>query len=656
MLPAAPPFTAADADRWLRAALPRWVTRAALPSLWVLAVIAAVAGDTAQCTPQDPSVCGPDSAFALWFVVTLATPVLLVWMPLLGCAAGVLFALAELRYDDVQAGRWAFGLHGLLCALVAVRLVRGAAEQRRIVAAASAGVRVPGLAAIPEEARPSAVSRRVLAGLLVLAGTGFFAWYAHEVRDERTHLQRAIQAQGRIVAVDPDESVTLAVRTPSAGTREYQVGVYDYTAPYPLHSSTPVLLDPRDPGWVRLVAEPRDSTGWQSAGAGCFLLAFCWLLSQESWHRGLRALGSGEHPALRVRICPDDDGRALILPASDGDPTRAADRPIGTLAVDPVSPEPEPDQNEAAGSPWRAAEGWDDEAWEEAWDYETQEAFGRSWRDEDPPGAEQFLPPSEVEDAVLVGSLQDRGIAMLVTSDAVLLPAGRLRAASSREPRPSRPGEGADTALHRLSALWRRVAGHSGTAEPDLFTGAAVQLESLRQPPELPLTVRLRTRVRVTGALALAGGLAGYPATVWPPGLDPFAMGLVVMLFGRLVLYGAARLVTSLRLSHHQLEISGLWRTHSVPWDRLHGVRRDGEMLVVAWQPDLVVDVGPFDDPGGERGRQDRAEQLGAAMLLQRQRALLGGLPSRRTSSRPNGTWLAVALYAAVVVATLLLR
>ena len=307
MLPAALPFSSADADRWLRAAVPRWVTSIVLPSLWVLAIAVAIATDDAQCTPRDPSVCGPDSAFAYAVVALLATPVLLFWMPVLGCVAGVLFALSDIRYDPVPAARWAFGVHGLLCALVAVRLLRGMAEQRRIASAAAGGGRATGIAGITGEASPSAVPRLVVAGLLVLAGLGFFAWYDHEVSDEQAHLRRAVQVDGRITEVRPDEFLIVRVRRPTGGTGELRIGMYD-TSPYPLHSSTPVLLDPQDPDWVRLVAEPQDSTGWQTAGAGCFLLAFCWLLQRERWHRGLRALRSADLPALRVGSVPTARG------------------------------------------------------------------------------------------------------------------------------------------------------------------------------------------------------------------------------------------------------------------------------------------------------------------------------------------------------------
>ena len=651
MLPTAHPFTAADADRWVRAGVPRWVTSIALPGLWLCAIVTAFASDTARCTPQDPSVCGPDSTFALWLAVCLATPVLLWWMPVLGCLAGVAFSLAELRYDDVQAARWAFGLHGLLCALVVVRLVRGNAEQRRIAEAASAGGRIGAVPGMPGGPGPSAVPRFAVAGLLVLAGLGFFAWYGHQVADERDHLNRAVQVQARIIAVSPDESIRVQARTPAFGAREYTIGVYYYTDSYPMHSSTPVLVDPRDPDWVRLVAEPQDVTYWQTAGAGSFALAFCWLLQRQRWHRGVRALGSGEHPALRVRIRPDDKGRALILPVLDGLSEPGGGRPIGRLAVFEAPPEPEPP---VGGGAWAEAGEQEPEDWDEDWDHETQAAFGRSWRDEDPAGLERFAPPSGlVEDAVLIGELRDRGVAMLVTADAVLLPTGRLRAGRIRGQQPDPPGKPPDANPHQLIAWWRRLVGPARGGHGALFAGAAVDPASLRQLPELPLTARPRTRVRATGLLMLAAGFIGYPVLRWLAELHLLGEMALAVGLGRLTMAGAARLLSHLRIEHSRFEMAGLWWTHTVPWDRLHGVRRDGEMLSVAWQPDVMIDFGPFDDPAGEPDRQDRAEQLGAAMLLLRQRALLGGLPGREASSRPNLTWIVLVAYTALVLLTL---
>ena len=301
MLPAALPLSAADARRWVRAGPAALGHQRRADRGWALAVVVAIATDNTQCTPQDPSVCGPDSVFAFWFVVTVATPVLLFWMPVLGCTAGALFALADVRYDDVTASRWAFGLHGLLCALVGLRLLRGAAEQRRIASAASTGAGCAGGFARP--AAPALGCR--WPGCWCWPGSASSPGTATRCPTNGRTCGGRSRPRALVVEVRPDDSIiTVEVRTPSAGTGKYEIGVSDSTDPYPVHSNTPVLLDPRDPGWIRLVAEPQDVTYWQSAGAGSWLLAFLLLLHAWRWRRSLRALGSDEQPALGVRSVP----------------------------------------------------------------------------------------------------------------------------------------------------------------------------------------------------------------------------------------------------------------------------------------------------------------------------------------------------------------
>ncbi len=342
MLPTAQPFSGRDAHRWVTAGLPRGVTSVTLPLLWGVALLVAASTGASRCMPQHLAGCEPGSSSALWFVVLLATPVLLVWMPLLGCLAAVTYALTGLRYEDMQVARVVFGLHALLCVLAAVRLVRGAAEQRRLAAVAAGGLRASAghLSPAPEDAGHLTASQLAVAGSLVVAGIGLFAW----------------------------------------------------------------------PG-------NRDSAGWQSAGIGCFLLAFLWLLHHWRLRQGVAALRTGDHPVLRVKMRLDDKGRALILPVLGSDPARLAKHPIARLAVAAALPQAVP-----------AAAG-------------TSAESGVAEQSDD---AERFLPqPGDVEDAVLLGELHDRGIAMLITSDAVLLPAGRLRTGGVLERGPD--GEASET-------------------------------------------------------------------------------------------------------------------------------------------------------------------------------------------------------------------
>jgi hypothetical protein len=262
--------------------VPAWVAKGALTAGWAAAFVAAAVGDTTACTPQAPSLCGPDQGFAWCVVICLATPVLLVWLPLLGCVAGVAFALADQVFDHVTSARVGFGLHGLACAVVALWLLRSATAQQRIAADAGHGVR----AAVPTaHGRPDTdwgLGRVVAATALALLGLGLLGWYAHVLQVERGHLAAAEQVTGRVVAVDEEDS-SITVEAPArAGPRRVTLGVLD-TWTYPRGDTIPVLLDVRDPSWARLVAEPQDATGWESAGLLALLLAVLVIA------RGLRA-------------------------------------------------------------------------------------------------------------------------------------------------------------------------------------------------------------------------------------------------------------------------------------------------------------------------------------------------------------------------------
>jgi hypothetical protein len=271
VLPFAQPLTIDAAARWSALGVPRWVPKGLLTVCWGMALIAAIAGDTIGCTPDDP-VCGPDQGFAWWFVICAATPVLLIWMPLVGCLAGVAFAAADIAYDDVASANVGFGLHGLACAFVAVCLLRAAAAQERAAAVAGGGF----TASVPSVRDGFEPGRNLVrlgtAGVLVLLGVSLLGWYGHEVGAEDTHLARAERVAGRVVSVDDENfSITLEAVS-SAGLRRVSTDVQD-TGPYLVGSITAVLLDPQDVSWSRLVAEPQDPTGWESAGLGALLLA-----------------------------------------------------------------------------------------------------------------------------------------------------------------------------------------------------------------------------------------------------------------------------------------------------------------------------------------------------------------------------------------------
>lgn len=167
--------------------------------------------------------------------------------------------------------------------------------------------------------------------------------------------------------------------------------------------------------------------------------------------------------------------------------------------------------------------------------------------------------------------------------------------------------------------------------------------------PDLPVLAATATRTRAVGLAAIGAALAGAPAALVLVDLDWYGRAMVVFVGGSALLGGIARALQQVRLTHSFLEVSGSWRVEQVPWERLHGARRDGATLAIAWEPDMVTEVGPFHAPGGTAGQAERAEQLGAMMLRLRERAIVTGAEGRPTSGRPGPAWGFLAAYSALI-------
>lgn len=251
---------------------------------------------------------------------------------------------------------------------------------------------------------------------------------------------------------------------------------------------------------------------------------------------------------------------------------------------------------------------------------------------------------------------------LLVTAEGVLVPASPLRVG---HPRTTDRGAGLERLLARLPPRpWReQVAaddrepatpepGETGIGDHRSLPGLPVSVAALRaaEPalgaaPALPLTVRAPAPARALGTVMMAAAMVGAPATVLLGGQDWPGRGLTVVVGGNVLFAGAPRALQHVRLTRERLEVVGALRTHLVPWDRLHGVRREGVTLAVAWEPDVVTDVGPLAPPGSRSERAEQVEQVGAAMLAMRERALAAGAPGREPVSRPGVAWPFLVVY-----------
>lgn len=627
MLPDAVPLTADRAAAWVAAGTPRWITRQLPAALWVLALVVSIVTDTTQCTPLDPSVCGPDHVFAWYLVIAIATPVLLLWMPLLGCSVGIVAAFVDLRYDPVFASRVAFGSHGAVCLVVGVLLIRSRWAQREIAGQVSVPIWLPATDVNPGWS----IVRAATAALMVPVAAGSF-WYYHRVSTaEEQHLNRAQVVVAEVVAASSDDStITLAVNRGGDDPRRLVLDVLD-THAYRVGDTTPVLVDPQDRTWNRLVAEPYDATGWMSLGYGaCALIVLC-VGRDLQRRRAIRMILTTPQPGVQVRAARIAD--EVLLLTSDEEM-----RPVATLLV--VEP-PRPD-------------GDDELLWDES---ENAHVFGELWRgerqmDEFQWDAEDGLidTPDDtdaeiVEPAVLVGALYDGGWNVLVTAEQILVPKRPLRLND-------KPHRSLSDLKQRLPLPFRD---ESQSADDRALPGVPVEAADAGAMLDVPAVARPLWRKRLLGRLYVVVALVAAPCAVLWLAEGWYQRGLAVLLGGQLLLAGSRRSGQQVRLTQHQLEISGPWTTVQIPWDRVHGARRDGEALLLAWEPDTVLELGPLELVGSSLPAEDVAKKVGAAVSGLRERAVAAGQTHREVGTLGGSARRALAVYGLLCATALLL-
>lgn len=168
--PAAPALTEADAISWLSAGWAGGGMRAALVAGWVVVLVVGL--------NSDDSIQGGGGAFAaLVFAAFVATLVLLIWDPVVGCVVGAVVGAAQFALDDSLVSHVVFGVYGLCCLLAAVRLRRIGRRQVAVAEAFASPVRLD----LPEDTPVQLYAwgtRVVVGGLLLVSGTGLLVWFA----------------------------------------------------------------------------------------------------------------------------------------------------------------------------------------------------------------------------------------------------------------------------------------------------------------------------------------------------------------------------------------------------------------------------------------------------------------------------------------------
>lgn len=303
----------ASATEWLSLQPPIWV-----PFLWwamlVGSIIANMNGEAGPaCSVEAP--CEPEAITPVVVALVVLSAGTLWWFPITGLAAGAAYGALMALFDGTP-GRYA----GALAATVALGLllfIRALRAQQAHVAASNTTTGGPTRTTPPAErtttSRLGLSSRAALGagtlGLLLLSGS--LAAYVHETREENAHLDRAHTVQARaITGTDNDFRQVFEIETGDRVGEQLPIEVV--AEPLPRGSVWPVLLDPADPTWARLVSEPNDETfwfGWAAIG-GCTAL---WCLAFLAMRRRSRF---PREPVLALEVDLRDDSAALILPPS----------------------------------------------------------------------------------------------------------------------------------------------------------------------------------------------------------------------------------------------------------------------------------------------------------------------------------------------------
>lgn len=215
--------------------------------------------------------------------------------------------------------------------------------------------------------------------------------------------------------------------------------------------------------------------------------------------------------------------------------------------------------------------------------YHDTDQFGRVWRGEEDPPVQ--LDPAEI---LVAGEWHHGGqVALLV--------------------------EGEVVATSTLSRVRPRHTVHSAHLPGEPVTAGT--------PVDLPHAMWPGDRRRTEGVLLLFGAAGALIALHYYP--DLFVLGLLGV---QCVLSAVPRFQPLMRLDHNSVVLyTGIW-TYRVPWAQLHGVRRSGPQLMLAFGPTGDVITTP----------QLPDRQAGEHLMWARARSLIAEHPGERVARKFN--------------------
>lgn len=319
-LPAAPPFTAAEADRWRAARVwrrleSRWLALVPL----ALCVLAMSAGALPTTCTAPASCLTPWTETATGTLLLVEALVLLARPPRLFAVPVVAGALIWLMPDGLPDGttRWTALLAHAVLALALFRADRGRAAARRMLDGL-AGPPVPFPWTMSAEPRPVGVTvlprtPHVLAALAVLAGLALAVTGAVRQHADDARAVHAEAVEGTVLSADGDGSTArVGYETPRTGlprTAELDVW-WDYTP----RAGDGLRLLADDDGFVRLWGDPYDPASWYVSAGLCAGAGGVLALSAAAGARRRRVFTGQGAPAMRVLVSLDGSGDVLVRP------------------------------------------------------------------------------------------------------------------------------------------------------------------------------------------------------------------------------------------------------------------------------------------------------------------------------------------------------
>lgn len=513
-----------------------------LLGLGIAATAAAIAGGQSTCTPADP--CLPDPTSASFAALGLA---LLVgwWLPTLAAAAAVLFAVLQFTYDGNTIGHSVFPLWAILHVGHLIYLRRARASQQRL--AARSALPIPADWQRPLEAGSMPLLHWVRMGGVVIGLLGALvtgSLYLSADRSDAELMRDATVLEATVESIDPNDIFYITLRPERQVEELPELINLEVVEEYAVGERVPIRVNPADPDWTHLVAEPPDRTDWLLLGA-VLLLA------------GLGAT------ALAVRV---DVRRRLLLARTPttGLPVRILRMPgepgVGIATVDkdlvcadaPLAVPQREEQRHIAP----VADG-------------APETFPVEW-------------------GYVVGAFHDGGVIGIVTKDVAAAGTGPLSALSDLLPFDeswSDPEDDVD--FDRL-----------------LARSAPVPVDDPVTPLTLPWRDRPGTWDRLKGILWLALAAAALVLLMTTPEAeqDLLQAGIITVVVISLIVDGADSLLSSIRVDRDSVRLSSAWRHHVTPLSSVVQVRRAGDVVLLVDDADATSTTQHAEDPGEDEG------------------------------------------------------